>query len=151
MSKTLIIIFGLLGLITVAVIGGSYYWWTHSGKDFLESAGNDYEDALKSGASMNEQACYERAVATMKSPDGQSFGAAIRNGVTMKGCLQTSKLSPSFCTGIPAQSEIMASAAWEVSTCAKIGAGGQLCQSLVREVPRYCSSPERAAKLARGG
>jgi hypothetical protein len=151
MSKVLLIILGILALLAIAVVGGGYWWWQHSGKDFMESTTGAYVEARKAGVGMDEQACLDRSVAVLKTPDGQSMGGAIRNGVVLKGCLQTSKALPAFCSGVPAKSEIMAGTAWEVNFCSKLGASGQFCQSLVREVPTYCSGPERAAKLARGG
>jgi hypothetical protein len=150
MLKVLMIIVGVLVLITAAAIGGGYWWWNSSGKEFIESAGKDYDDARKAGRGMNEQACLDRSVAVVKTPDGQTISGAIRNGVALKGCLQTSRIVPPFCDGVPAKTEFVASATWEVNTCSKLGATGQFCQQLVREMATYCSGPERAAKLAKG-
>jgi hypothetical protein len=151
MPKILMIIFGVLALISIVVVGGVYMWWKQSGKEFMESTADAYTEARKAGAGMDEQACLDHAIAVVKTADGQSIGGAIRNSVTLKGCLQSSKALPAFCGGIPAKTDFLAGAAWEVNFCSKLGADGQFCQQLVREVPTYCSGPERAAKLAKNG
>ncbi len=149
MLKVLMIIVGVLVLITVAAVGGGYWWWKSSGKDYIQSAAKDYDEARKAGLSMDEQACLDRSVAIVKTPDGQTISGAIRNGLVLKGCLQTSKVVPPFCNGVPAKTEFVASATWEVNTCSKLGATGQFCQQLVREMATYCAGPERASKLGK--
>jgi hypothetical protein len=150
MSKTVGIILGTLVLVALAVVGAGYWWWQHTAKDFFKDAQSAYIEARKAGASMDEQGCLDKSLAILKTADGQSISGAIRNNVVLKGCLQASKPLAAFCEGVPLKGEIMAGAAWELKTCAGFSANEQeYCKPVVREVPTYCSSPVRAAKLTR--
>lgn len=151
MPKTLVVIFAALGLVAVSVVGGAFWWWKYRAPAFFESTRQANVDARKVGAGMDEQACYKRSVTELKSEDGQSFGGTLRNIESLKGCLQASRLAPEFCTGVPGAMEILARATWEVDTCARIGGREEYCKHLLREVPTYCASPLRAAKLGKGG
>jgi len=149
--KVVLIILGVLALLTIAAVGSGYWWWKHSGADMIKEAAHAYGEARKAGASMDETACLDRGVAVLKTPEGQSFGGAVRNNVVLKGCLETSKLVAPFCTGVPVEDSVMKQATWQASACQKLGATDSFCPQLMGEVAKYCISPARAAKVAKGG
>lgn len=148
-KKILIIIFGTLALITVAVAGAGYWFIKYKAADYFKETQAAAQEARKAGANMSEQACFDRAIALLKGPEGHSISGSIRNNVVLAACLQPSQMVAGFCEGVPEYGNIMSGAMWEIKTCDDLKEEGEFCTRLVREVPKYCGSPARAAKLAR--
>jgi hypothetical protein len=79
------------------------------------------------------------------------MGGALKNSLFLSGCLNKSRVLASFCEGVPAPTEFIASAKWQQGTCATLGFKDQLCPQLVSGVAEYCVSPTRARKLKPAG
>ena len=149
-KKVLLIIFGGLFAVAIAVVGGGYWFFKHQAADFFKETQAAAAEARKAGANMSEVLCFDRAAERLKTPAGRSISGSIRNSVVLTACMQASQPIASFCDGVPEYGNILSGAVWEAKTCAAIDEGGaEYCTHLVREVAKYCSSPLRAAKLAR--
>jgi hypothetical protein len=97
---------------------------------------------------LDETACVGAAADALSAEAGNSMAAGIANSVQLSGCLQTSRATPGFCEGIPSHTEILASGQWIASFCNQIGHGGNTsCNSMMQQVPEYCTSENRSKKL----
>ncbi len=64
--------------------------------------------------------------------------------VFLDRCLQSCAPTPGFCDGVPAQTEIMASATWAAAQCAQLGrVQDQRCTSMVQAIQRTCARAAR--------
>lgn len=147
--KVLLIIAGSFVLLIVAGAGAGYWWLKKHGNEYAQEAKAVYEEGTRVGLTTDERGCYGRAIASLKTPEGNSFGGAVRNAVGFSACLRASKPVADFCDGVPAQTEFVATAAWEAKACAAAGVEGSYCPNTHTEMAKYCASPQRQAKLAR--
>ncbi|HEX4327829.1 MAG TPA: hypothetical protein VH105_13475 [Burkholderiales bacterium] len=150
-KKTLFIIFGPLFVVAAAAVGGGYWFFKYKAPRLLDEEKAAYAQGLKEGASMTEQACYERAVRVLKSPEGQSVFGNVRSSEAFKGCLQSSQPQKTFCEAVPREEDVMAAIAWQLETCASFDVDERYCRPTVTALRKYCASPARAAKLRAAG
>lgn len=136
---------GLLIVIVVLLLGGYVY----SKKDEWVAAGEAMRnEGLEFGKGVTERQCLDRAMVRYKE-DKTAMGA-IRTRLWLGGCLETSMPSADFCSGIPGQTEVIATATWRLKVCEQYGfANDSTCGNIVDEIQEYCQGDNRKNKPAR--
>lgn len=146
-KKILVAIFGSLFLVAILAVGGGYWFYKVKLPEYMNEAQALENEARDFGRNADEQACLERALAYAKTEQGQTFRGAIGNTAGLKACLQASRPLAGFCEHVPV-TNVLEMIAWQSDLC---GDDNEYCSKMLREVPKYCVSSVREAKLARLG
>lgn len=141
----LLIAFGVLALLGLAVVGG-VTWWFMSNKDRIVSESKDtMAEAQAYAASHDQNACVDEGLRKVAKCDGFVCEAQTKIFTTM--CLQEAQRTPGFCDDVPPPSEIMKTSRWVVAECERRGKpGNQRCSRLVQAVPEVCQSSHRTQR-----
>jgi hypothetical protein len=133
-------------VVLVVGIALSGVFWLRENKDRLrEEAVRVGEEGAEAGRSLGESECLDQTLEHYR--DAENPVNAIRQGVWMRGCLETSRFETTFCRGVPSTDEILATATWRVSRCDDAGFdAGSNCKNILGQVQKYCESAERRAK-----
>jgi hypothetical protein len=138
----------LVALVGAALIGGgAWYWWSRYGGEYIDAGKQAIEEGRESGRKLDESGCLKAAIERHKAEASYSMSAAIRNDLWLTACLDASQAQLKFCEGIPSDDDVLAASLWATSTCLNLGLSDSHCGNLVGKAVKYCSSPERAAKL----
>ena len=141
--KGLLIAFGVLALIGIAIVGG-ITWWVMANKDRLVSESRDTMAEAKAFAESHDQdACVGEGLRKVAACDG--FMCEAQTKIFTTFCLQQAEPTPGFCDGVPPTSEIMNTSRWVVAECERRGKkGNQRCSRLVQAVPEVCHGSRQA-------
>lgn len=140
----LLLVFGGMGLLGVAVIGGAV-WWFSANKDRLLAEGKESVAEAEAFATNHDQtACVDEGLRRGGTCDG--FVCEVKAKVFTTTCLQRAAPTPGLCTGVPAPTEIIKTASWVIDECQRRGkrSDDQRCQRLVQAVPEACQHPSAA-------
>ncbi len=131
-------------VVVLLVVGaglGAAHYFTGNKERFQAMGKNAINDGQAFGQAHTQRECLLEALNRLDACDtlvcevgvNVFFGAAARVATPSAG----------FCDGVPARSEIMKSAAWEVSTCQELGHPVPRCQRLLNVFFDLCapSSP----------
>lgn len=132
-----------VGVVLLAAAGFAAYSWFDANKDKLKQEGDAIKVEAKAFGEKTDQAgCLTEAFARNKG----GFMAKVRNRLFLDGCLAAAAPTEGFCAGAPPDSEILASVAWRLEGCEKLGRGGDKdCGELLGEVQDHCNAPQPAA------
>jgi len=133
----LLIAFGVMALLGVAVLGG-IVWWFASNKDRLLLEG---KEAMAEGqafaASHDQSACVDEALRKGAACSGIMCEVEAKFFTT--ACIQRAQPTPGFCDGVPPKNEIMKTASWCAHECERRGKrGNERCGRIVQAVPEAC-------------
>jgi hypothetical protein len=133
----LLLVFGVLTILGIAVIGG-IVWWFSANKDRLIAEGKSAnEEAATFAASHDQSACVDEGLRKVMPCDGIMCEATTK--VFTEHCITQATPTPGFCDGVPAMGEIMNTSRWVVAECQRRGKpNNQRCQRLVQAVPEAC-------------
>jgi uncharacterized membrane protein YhaH (DUF805 family) len=151
-GKSLIARLFKAAVIVVAVVlfvfGGAWFWWQQNTQELLASGQVHRANGIAAGRTLDEAACVASAAAALRDEAANSMAAGIANSVELSGCLEASRVSPEFCDGIPANTEMLATVQWIASVCNQLGQGGNTsCNTMVQRIPEYCTSAVRQKKV----
>ena len=136
-AKILLIILGVFVLLGIGVIIAGVVWWNSSGKQFFEGAMKSVQEGQTYGRSADNAACVDESFVRFKRDSSMTNIVSARSFLT--GCLQTSKSTPNFCDGVPAQLEFTNSARWKTEQCQARGLGSDPnCPQMFDAVQQHC-------------
>jgi hypothetical protein len=139
--KVIVISAVCLLLLAVVGAGAAYYWWTNHKDELIQSGKQAIEDGRAFGARTDYEGCVAEAVARAKREQG--FGAAISHNLFLRACLESSRATPGFCEAVPARTEFMKSATWQVQQCREVGMNGDnYCNQLFQQVQQFCETKQ---------
>src|SRR5262245_5213629 len=113
--------------IVAAMVTGGWWWWQNNARKLGEAANEAYAEGRRAGARQGEKGCVGEALARHADQQSQTIVGTIRNGLVLRGCLETSKAEAKFCDGVPPEDEIFARATWATQSCAGAGLGDSYC------------------------
>jgi hypothetical protein len=136
-AKVLIIILVIGLLLVVGVVGAGVYWWSNN-KDALIAKGKAViSEGQEAGKTTDNQGCVDLAVKRYKTEPGFSNG--VGTSVFLQSCLQASAPTENFCSEVPASTEFMKTAEWQLQQCRNVDLGSdQYCRQLFATVQRFC-------------
>ena len=147
MAKLFLILAGIAAVGVLVIGAGAWYWWDRHSQEVIEAAKLAVADGQKAGRRVEEAACVVLALERHKSDWNRGMASAVRNGLWLNGCLDAAKPQQRFCDGVPPPDSAIASGVWAGTACAQHGFSDPYCQTLFRNVSKYCASPQRAEKL----
>src|SRR5258706_13129218 len=113
--RVLLIMAGVVFIFCLIAAGLGWYWWSHHGKEFLETGKSSIEAGQKAGANADQQGCLDGALAKLSENAG--FTQQLGNNLFLSGCLPAAQPTAGFCDGVPADGEIMKSVTWRMEKC----------------------------------
>ena len=136
-AKVLLIIAVVVILGIVGVVGAGVYWWSQN-KDALLAKGKAVvQEGTDAGHQTDNQGCVDRGLERYKKEPG--FANGISSSVFLQSCLRVSRPTPDFCTDVPARTEFVKTAEWELAKCRDAGLGeDQYCRQLFASVQKFC-------------
>lgn len=128
-----------LALVAAVVGGTGWHWWQRQGEMLTQAQ----QQGARSGGQLTERGCVETAMARIRTARRNEFDTSFVEGTWLAGCLQTSRVVPSFCEGVPSSSEILSTVGWIASECAGLGLVGRACSGLLQRVVSHCTEGHR--------
>lgn len=106
----------------------------------LRAQGKSIEAEARTFAQTTDQAgCVNEA---LTRSTGAGILGQVRSAIFLSGCLPAARPSENFCQGVPPDDSIMATVAWRLQTCEKLGhQSNQACGNLLGAVQRHCAKP----------
>ncbi len=136
-------------ILLALVIGGAQFWWSQNRDEILAQGKVQRLAGQDAGLHTDETGCVKRSIQLHQDDSEKSILSTAGIAIDLHACLDASRRTPDFCTGVPARTDILATAQWIAGTCSTLGMGNDVqCNSLIDVIPGYCSSPERAGKSA---
>lgn len=123
-------------LITVAGLAFGLYWWSTNKDQFLASAKAISREGAIFGQSVDQQACVDSALARHRA--NSSPAATIWTGLYVRGCLQSSRVTPGFCRSIPSPANMLNTVRWRMHQCEQVGLVDNNCHHVMGAVQRGC-------------
>ena len=138
-TRGLLIGCGSVVLVGVAFAVALVVWFRVNG-DGLVARGKAAQAAgASAGARLADAQCVDAALADYKNDRG--LVGAVQARLWLTGCLGMARATEGFCTGTPAEGQIMASATWRVAACDAHGLGGDsTCPNILAEVQKHCDA-----------
>jgi hypothetical protein len=130
------------------VAGAGWYWWRMHGESVVTASRTAFHDGRSRGASVDETVCLAEVRQRNQADRGGDVAGLLSRSIWLDGCLRSSHVAARFCEGVPRPQEFINSGNWVAAACGRQGVADPGCQSLYQQVAKYCSSPERTAKLA---
>jgi len=142
-AKVLIIIVIVVVLGIVGVVGAGVFWWSRN-KDALIAKGKAVvQEGTDAGHQTDNQGCVDGALERYRKEPG--FTNGISTSVFLQSCLKASRPTPGFCDAVPAKTEFVKTAEWQLGQCRAAGLGeDQYCRQIFSSVQKYCE--ERTAE-----
>ena len=133
----LLIVFGVLSLIGVAVIGG-IVWWISANKDRIVAEGREAMNEADAFAQTHDQnGCVDEGLRKAAMCGGLMCETNAR--VFASRCIREAESTPGFCDGVPEPTAVMQMSRWATAECKRRGkSGNQKCARLVQAVPDGC-------------
>ena len=119
-------------LLMMLGVGGCIYYFSQLGKDVQQ----DKVAGERLGETADEDACLKEALARTKGKNmitGTAAGTAF-----LIGCLEKSKPSQGFCTGVPSSEDKEGSRAWAEAKCRDLGQNNITCGAMLGIVIGHC-------------
>ena len=139
--KVILIIGVCLVLLVVAGVGVGIYWWKHHSQEFIAAGKQAMDEGREFGRHTDNDGCLAEGVARTKRESG--FSAAIARDLSLRACLEASRPTPGFCTGVPARNELIKSATWQAQKCRDAGLDADsYCSQLFSEVQQFCDGKQ---------
>lgn len=135
-----IILVGFVLLLVGAIIAAR---WVRTRADNLKKQGEALiAEAQEFGRGKDADACVVETLERLRACEG--FICEAKAKVFLQKCLTTANVKPELCRGIPPQSEIMASARWQIAECERRGWGNnQRCMRTIGALQMYCAEAAR--------
>ncbi len=133
----LLIVFGVLSLIGVAVIGG-IVWWISANKDRILAEGTEAMAEAHDFAQTHDQnGCVDEGLRKASRCDGLMCETNAR--VFTSQCIREAERTPGFCDDVPEPTAVMKMSRWATAECKRRGkSGNQRCARVVQAVPDAC-------------
>ena len=145
--KVLLVVGVLLVLLIVGVVVAGYFLARTYGPGLVEAGKQTFEEGVEYGRRTDNEGCLNEAVARQARADG--FTAMIKNNVFTRACLEASRPTPTFCDGVPRQTEFMKAIAWQQQQCQRYGLSAeQQCSQLFSQVQHFCELRRRRGENA---
>lgn len=135
-SKVLIVIGACVLLGAFVLVAAGIFWWTHHGRELMESGANSVQEGEKFGRMNDNQGCLDEALSRYRLHTG--IGGSISTSLFLKTCLDNSRPTPGFCDGVPKPPDFIRGAQWESMKCEEAGLRDQGCPQLFAQVQQYC-------------
>ena len=141
-TRKLILILGGLVVCGFLFWGGlSAAWVYFYGRKFMDDTRAVLEEGRAAGLALDASACVDIAVERMESCAGYELKCRFKQQFFLQGCLNSSQLSPEFCSEVPKTSDILDSVSFRRRECTKRKQGGkQGCEQLMQAVQMFCDS-----------
>jgi hypothetical protein len=134
--KVVLILFAILFGLGVALVSASYVWWTKHKDQLIAQGKAARAEGETFGRNHPADACLDEALSRNASCAG--LMCEVRTKLFLSGCLGVSQVPPGFCEGVPAPSEIIASARWALAQCAARHRSDQACPRLLQALQEHC-------------
>ena len=139
--KVILIIGVCLVLLVVAGVGVGIYWWKHHSQEFIAAGKQAMDEGREFGRHTDNDGCLAEGVARTKRESG--FSAAIAHNLFLRACLDASRPTPGFCTGVPPRNEIIKGATWVAERCRETGlAADSYCSQMFQQVQQFCDGKQ---------
>lgn len=140
----------LYALITGGGIAFLIGWTVRNAARLKEDAPRLREEALRYAAGRAPEDCRDEAFRRLDACEDRYCESA--DHVFFSQCLRATRPGPAFCGSVPPKDEILRSALWTRSECARMGRKDSSCSRLLHNVPRICSEapPAEPAALPAG-
>ena len=132
----------LVGLIAIAAA----YWWHNNGDKLLADEKATAAQGKAEGAQLAEKDCRDQAIARHRKDS--SIGGLMGNSTRLLACLEASRPTPGFCTGVPDADSFTASFKWRVEECQRLHLTDANCGNLLGSIQIYCGSDVQKKKTA---
>lgn len=134
--KVALILIASAILLCGAVTGGIVLWF-RANADELKAGGDKAKaEGEAFGRANDADACINEGARRL---DNAGIVAQALNNIFLEHCLQVAKRPDDFCSTIPKKDEILATATWAASECAKRGyENDQPCARMMQAVQKIC-------------
>lgn len=137
--------------VAAMVCGAAYLWWNQNSAELIANGKAHMDKGMTAGRTLDESGCVATAAGALGGEASSSIALGIANSLELSGCLETSRVTPGFCDGIPSRTEMIATGQWIASVCNQIGqAGNTSCNTMIQIIPEYCTSDKRSKKMNAG-
>lgn len=147
--RTFAIVIGSIFALLLLLVAAGWYWWHANGESMMAEGKAAIIEGRKRGAAVDEAACVAEVLERHHLDREGSVSAVMARTIWLSGCLHTSRVAASFCEGVPPADELIKAGTWAGAACTQQGLDVGYCQPLYQQIAEYCSSPLRAAKVAR--
>ena len=135
--KVVLIVGGLLVVLGIAAAAGLFFVARKYGPGLIEAGKHSIDEGREYGRRTDNEGCLNEAVARHSRADG--FGAIIGTNLFLRTCLEASRPTPHFCDDVPAPTEFMKSARWQMDECKRYGLKPESqCGQLFQQVQQFC-------------
>ncbi|HET6232933.1 MAG TPA: hypothetical protein VFE05_22845 [Longimicrobiaceae bacterium] len=129
---------GVVLLVILVGVAGSY-WWKKNGKQIMAAGDAAKVEGAAAAKGTDEQGCVTQALA--RAGKHTDLSSAMASGGFVDGCLKgESRPSAELCAGVPAPTEIMATARWPQDKCRAMQPTEPACVPVMQEVARFCAA-----------
>lgn len=141
--KIVLWVTGILALLVILVVGGAVLWFRHNEGRLREMGRSAMAEGRAFGARSSPEACVAEALRRL---EGQGLLGEVGDRIFLTACLSAAPAAPATCAGVPAPTEIMASARWRVGACTRAGRpDDQACGRVLAAVQDHCTKASAAA------
>ncbi|KPJ88915.1 MAG: hypothetical protein AMS18_12970 [Gemmatimonas sp. SG8_17] len=131
------ILAAVLLAVVLGTVGVAYIWWRANGEELVEAGRQATEEGREFGATSDNPGCVAAAFERLADCDGFLCELPVR--FFLSGCLVSSEATPSFCTGVPSQREILGTVRWRAVVCAAAQRpSGGSCGRVLGSVQDFC-------------
>jgi hypothetical protein len=139
---------GCAVLLGALAIGGG--WWLSGRWHSLMEAGTTARmQGEHEGVGLDEAGCLTATLHRLRPDPHMSFSSSHYEYQRLDGCMASSRLSESFCEGLPAPGQPIIP--WAAARCRALDFQRPDCTPFLQLVAKYCSSPERHEKEPQAG
>ncbi len=123
-------------LLFIVVVGASVYWLSKHTGEYLEAGRQTIEEGERYGQRTDNAGCLREALARHKG--NTSFTSSLANNLFLRGCLEASRPTESFCNDVPKPTEFVKTARWQIRQCQQAGLSDSYCGQLFSQVQSFC-------------
>ena len=103
----------------------------------MAQAGQVRADAQEFGRNATDSQCVAEGLSKYRVD--ASFTGQLKTRIWLDGCLEVSRPTPDFCSGVPLKSEFMKTVSWRLEECGKLGfPNDSQCGNLLTAVQDHC-------------
>jgi hypothetical protein len=112
------VVIGVIVLGGAAVALGTFFWWQQHGQPMLAESKAAIGDGAKFGDGKDARACVDEAVARVKSA---GYTGAVTARLFLTSCLKVAKPVAGFCDDVPAKTDQVRTASWQLKMNRRYG------------------------------
>jgi hypothetical protein len=137
--KVVLIVVGVIVLGGAAAGFGVYLWWQQHGRAMLADSRAAIGEGTTFGVGKEPSACVDEAVVRVK---GAGVTEAVRVRLFLTSCLKAAKPVAGFCDDVPAKTDQIRTASWQLKLNQRYGLKPPYETSVVPAIQDVCAGEE---------